>query len=287
MNFTYVQYGGHPFPDDIKPDLVEVAGHFDKEDIPDIPNYSLHTEYSYGKRKFDTDLMSGFLHLPADNKDGVPQLWKSEEWAEEFARFIFTLTAEKPAPSVIEIHPPFNDYCDMNAFVKRYNVFESMIHRAWPNVPIVIENRAGSVYRGGKFILSKAADIVQLCDIIKSENVNLRIVLDFPQLLTGENISPDRFDAAKYKKAITHIFLYSEYINGIHIWGKKKSANGRWVAHNGNLDDLFPIKEEKEVFLKGIKAICDDGRTRFLVPEVNSGAEDLASVVRDVLRSQG
>lgn len=287
MKFTYVQYGGHPYPDGIIPDLVEVAGHFDKEAIPDIPNYSLHTEYSYGKRKFDTDLMSGFLHLPADNKDGVPQLWKSAAWAEEFARFILTLAAEQHAPSVIEVHPPFDDYCDVQAFVERYKVFEEMIHSAWPGVPIVIENRAGSVYRGGKFVLRKAVDIVRLSHLIISENVDLGIVLDFPQLLTGENIRPDRFDKDKYKNIINLIYPYREYIKGIHIWGKKKSVNGRWVAHNGNLDDLFPVKEEKELFLKGIKAICNDGRTRFLVPEVNSGAEDLASVVRDVLRSQG
>ena len=63
MSFIYVQYGKTPYPDGIKPDLVEVAGHFDKEDIPDIPYYSLHTEYSYAKRKFDSDLMSGFLYL--------------------------------------------------------------------------------------------------------------------------------------------------------------------------------------------------------------------------------
>ncbi len=283
MNFIFVQYGGHSYPDGIKPDLVEVAGHFDKESIPDLPNYSLHTEYSYGKRKFDTDLMTGFLHLPAANKDGVPQLWKSEEWAEEFARFIFTLTAEQHAPSVIEIHPPFDDYCNMQAFVKRYKVFENMIHRAWPEVPIVIENRAGSVYHGGKFILSKAVDIVRLSHLIISEEVNLGIVLDFPQLLTGENIRPDKFDADKYKNIINLIYPYREYIKGIHIWGKKKSEKGRWVAHNGNLNDLFPVKEEKELFIEGIHAICNDGRTRFLVPEVNSGAEDLASVVRDVI----
>ncbi len=283
MSFIFVEYGSHPYPDGIKPDLVEVAGHFDKEDIPDLSKYSLHTEYSYGKRKFDTELISQFLHLPADNKDGVPQLWKSKEWAEEFARFIFTLTAEKHAPSVIEIHPPFDDYCDMQEFIERYKVFESMIHRAWPEVPIVIENRAGSVYHGGKFILSKAVDIVRLSHLIISENVNLGIVLDFPQLLTGENIRPERFEREKYKNIINLIYPYREYIKGIHIWGKKKSANGRWVAHNGNLNDLFPIKEDKDLFLEGVRAICNDGKARFLVPEVNSGGEDLRSVVKDII----
>ena len=74
-------------------------------------------------------------------------------------------------------------------------------------------------------------------------------------------------------------------IKGIHIWGKKKNPKGRWIAHCGNLDTYFGETEEsKNIFLNGIKRICDDGRTRFLVPEVNSGAEDLKSIIEDILR---
>ena len=38
----------------------------------------------------------------------------------------------------------------------------------------------------------------------------------------------------------------------------------------------------KKVFIDGIKKICDDNRKRFLVPEVNTGANDLASIINDI-----
>lgn len=46
MNFKSVQYGGNTYPDGIKPELVEIAGHLDKDYIEDYLEYSLHTEYS-------------------------------------------------------------------------------------------------------------------------------------------------------------------------------------------------------------------------------------------------
>lgn len=283
MNFIYVKYGRYPYPDGIRPDLVEVAGHFDKEYIPDIPNYSLHTEYSFGKRNMTSELISSFPEILSANKNGIPQLWKSKLWAEEFAGFIIALTEGHNAPSVIEVHPPFNDYCDMKEFIDRYDVFEKKIHQVYPRVPIVVENRAGSYYRGGKFILSKAEDIAELCKLIIAESSNLGIVLDFPQLLTGEDIYPGRFDADKYNRAIDTIYPYQGHIKGIHIWGKKEGQNGRWESHVGTLNDLFPDENEKKVFLDGIRDICDDDEPRFLVPEVNSGGADLASVVRDLV----
>ena len=67
-------------------------------------------------------------------------------------------------------------------------------------------------------------------------------------------------------------------------WGKKKNPKGRWIAHCGNLDTFFDNNTViKKIFINGIKRICDDGATRFLVPEVNSGAEDLKLIIKDVL----
>ena len=40
MHFVYVKYGRYPYPDGIKPDLVEAAGLFDKDYMPNIFNYS-------------------------------------------------------------------------------------------------------------------------------------------------------------------------------------------------------------------------------------------------------
>ena len=280
-NFIFVEYNNVKYPDGYNSDIQEVAAHFDKEDIEVSEKYSLHTEYSYGKRKFDTELISKFPALVDAQKDGIPQLWKSEEWALQFADFIIELTAKSNQPTTIEIHPPFNDYCSMDEFIERYKVFEIKIKEQYPETNIVIENRAGAVYRGGKFLIGKAKEIVALCEQIKLHNLQLRIVLDFPQLLTAESIDTLKFKHEKYQSVIDVISQYRDLIKGIHIWGKKKSETGRWVAHCGNFDTYFEDNEEyKKIFISGIEKICNDGQKRFFVPEVNSGFEDLNSILR-------
>jgi hypothetical protein len=228
-------------------------------------------------------LISSFEELKSAHKNSVPQLWKSEKWAQEFAEFIIALTQNKNTPDVIEIHPPFNDYCDIDMFLKRYVIFEKRIREVYPETIIVVENRSGAIYKGGKFIVGKAQEIAELCQKIKENNINLGVVLDFPQLLTAENIDTLKFNKDKYFKAINVIAKYREIIKGIHIWGKKKSDSGRWVAHCGNLDTYFGNNEEvRRLFISGIEQICNDDSTRFLVPEVNSGAEDLAMIMEEL-----
>ena len=283
MNFRFVQYGGNTYPDGIVPELVEIAGHLDKDYIEDFPEYSLHTEYSYGKRNFSSALINMYPVLCKANKEGVPQLWKSSDWASQFADFVISLTNKHTAPKVIEIHPPFSDYCDIDLFIERYSVFEEHIHKCYPSTEIVIENRAGSIYHGGRFIISKAVEIAELCKKIQDTKTNLGVVLDFPQLLTAEHIKTESFDHNKYSAAIDKIYPYRDTIKGIHIWGKKKNASGRWVAHNGTLDTFIENPADKEFFISGIRRICSDGKPRFFVPEVNSGESDLKAVVKDVL----
>ena len=283
MEFIFVQYGNNAYPDGIVPELVEIAGHMDKEKIENAPSYSLHTEYSYGKRNLSSSLIRQFPALCEGNKDGVPQLWKSEEWADQFADFIIKLTEGHVAPRVVEVHPPFNDYCDIDQFLERFTVFERKLHTTYPDTEIVVENRAGTVYHGGRFIVGKAKEIALLCQRIKETGTKLGVVLDFPQLLTAEYIKPDAFNPTKYTAAIDTIMPYQDVIKGVHIWGKKKCASGSWVAHNGNLDTLFENSADKELFVDGVRRICSDGRKRFLVPEVNSGEEDLKAVVKDLL----
>ena len=115
-SFVFIEYNGVPYPEGYSAEIREVAGHLDKNTIEDVEKYSLHTEYSYGKRKFDTPRLSAFPVLREANKDGVPQLWKSDEWAEEFADFIIGFTQDHNSPEIIEIHPPFNDYCSLEEF---------------------------------------------------------------------------------------------------------------------------------------------------------------------------
>lgn len=283
-NFILVEYNNLPYPEGYSAQIQEVAAHFDKDAIDPQRAYSMHTEYSYGKRKHNTELIFKYPALISANKDGVPQLWKSAEWASEFADFIVDLVDGHSAPTIIEIHPPFNDYCSLAEFADRFRIFEHKIHEAYPDVIIVIENRAGSVYHGGRFLVGKAKEIVALCALIKSEALNLGIVLDFPQLLTAENIDPLKFKTEKYQSAIQAIAEHRDLIKGIHIWGKKKSATGRWVAHAGNFDTYFGGDDAvKEIFLSGIREICNDGLPRFFVPEVNSGSSDLEAIIQDLV----
>lgn len=282
-SFIFIEYNGVPYPEGFSAQIHEVAGHLDKDTIEATEKYSLHTEYSYWKRKFDSGHIAAFPILCEANKDGVPQLWKSNEWAEEFAAFIIGLTKGHNPPEIIEIHPPFNDYCSLDEFSERYLIFEPKIHAAYPDTTIVIENRSGAVYHGGKFLVGKAKEIAALCEIIHQRGLKLGVVLDFPQLLTAEGIDTLKFKAEKYQAAIDTLIPYRGLIKGIHIWGKKKSATGRWVAHAGNLDTYFGGNQDvKSLFISGIEQICSDGVKRFLVPEVNSGVTDLDAIMRDL-----
>ena len=83
--FIFVEYNGVTYPDGFTTNIKEIAAHLDKNNIEFAEKYSLHTEYSYGKRKFDTALISNFTELKSAQKDGVPQLWKTGKWAEQFA----------------------------------------------------------------------------------------------------------------------------------------------------------------------------------------------------------
>lgn len=282
--FELIEYNNVPYPQGLISKIKEIAAHFDKAEIDSAEKYSLHTEYSYGKRKFDSCLLIGLDELRASERDGVPQLWKSNKWAEEFAEFIFKLTNGKTPPIVIEIHPPFNDYCDIDLFLDRYQIFEKCIHNVYQDASIVIENRSGSIYKGGRFVIGKAKEIAELCRKINDNNINLGVVLDFPQLLTAERMDTLKFDTEKYFSLIEILAEWRSVIKGIHIWGKKKSSGGRWVAHAGTLDTYFGNNQEfKSVFIKGIEIICDDAQKRFLVPEVNTGAEDLSNIIGNIL----
>ena len=132
-------------------------------------------------------------------------------------------------------------------------------------------------------MIGKAKEIVELCQKIKDKDINLGVVLDFPQLLTAEGMDTLKFNVDKYLSLVDNISKHREVIKGIHIWGKKKSASGRWVAHAGNLDTYFGENAiYKSAFIEGILKVCNDDMIRFLVPEVNTGAEDLSRIIEDI-----
>lgn len=195
--FTFVQYRSARYPEGFAPTLTEVAAHFDRESI-DVPGpYSLHTEYSYGRRRFDTERISHYPELASAHRAGVPRLWFSDAWANELARFVTDIAAPHGAPCVIEVHPPFANYCCLGQFVSRLGAFSAAVHEAFPQTEIVVENRAGTTYKGGAFLMGTAREIAAACSAIRSTGARAGIVLDFPQLLTAEGIDPLAFDRGR------------------------------------------------------------------------------------------
>lgn len=277
-SFEMIKYHGQEYPADVPLRIEEIAAHFDITNVGGQLKRSLHTEYSYGKRNFNSALIANYPEICSAQKDGVPQLWKNETWALQFADFIFALVGRGNAPGVIEIHPPFNDYTDMNGFVRAYSGFEAKIKERFPNVEILIENRCGSVYHGGKFILSKVQDIGTLCEAIERNSLQLKIAYDVPQIYTAHNAKTEE----TYLRLLDDTKPYRAHIGGVHLWGKKMSDTGRKVAHCGNLDTYFGDVEIKDHFLQGFKDCFDDGVARKMVLEVNSGNEDLQSIVSDL-----
>lgn len=278
-SFKMVKYHNQIYPAGIDLRIEEIAAHFDATGINASLGRSLHTEYSYGKRKFDSPLLKSFPTLAEANKDGVPQLWKSPEWANAFASFIIGLNGVDIAPSVIEIHPPFNDYADMTGFVESYSLFEERICSQFPNVEIMIENRCGSVYHGGKFILSKINDVAALCKCIETKDLKLRIAFDVPQIYTAHSASSED----KYLSLLREAKAFRRFIGGVHLWGKSYSSTGRRVSHCGDLNSYFGDQVIKENFLEAFADCFNDDFSRKMVLEVNSGNDDLSSIVSDLL----
>ena len=280
-----VKYHHRCYPNGIQPELQEIAGHMDITSIDTDMPFCLHTEYSYGKRKLCSDLLSPFPSLTASHKDNVPQLWYDPEWAIQFADFIFKLT-DNVAPLVIEIHPPFSDYTNsVDTFLKRYAVFEQRILEKFPKTAIVLENRCGTTYRGGHFIISNALQIVELCMAIEKTGLSLQIALDAPQLLSSYG-TINRLAAEKIHTIFDNLSKVSSSIRSLHLWGKKKNKNGRLLAHVGNLNTYFEeVPDLKPIFLERLHRLLDDNIARYFVPEVNSNNDDLRSIVDDLIQT--
>ena len=280
--FEMVKYHNQEYPADIPLRIAECSANFDITSVKSDLRLSLHTEYSYGKRNFNSSLISRFPAIIEAQKDGIPQLWKSEDWSREFAEFVFAL-ADGATPSVIEVHPPFTDYCDFDSFIRCYRVFEDLILERYPSVELLIENRCGSIYHGGKFLVSKNKDVEKLCNLIVQHNLRLKVAYDVPQIYTAHNVKKD----TQYIDLLHQAIDFRQQIGGVHLWGKRKSDTGRKVAHCGDFDSYFENnKEIKEEFLKEFNNTFDDGTVRKMVLEVNSGNDDLLSIVED-LRSTG
>ena len=281
-----IKYRDLNYPEPIEANICEIAGNFDIESISVDTPYSLHTEYSYGAKALNSKIINDLEGITSAQKEknGIPQLWLNEAWAKDFFYFIERLTNDNP-PDVLEVHPPFNDYCSsFEQFMQVFRVFYDKIKNKYPLITILIENRFGTMYKGGRFLLQYCSDVIAFCNILFNDysDIDFKIVLDYPQLISAET----KMNFTKFDKIFSFnekLEKYIDRIGGFHMWGKKKSDSGKWVAHQGNLDDFFSKNcKLKEDFLKSVSTTFDDGIARYFVPEVNSGQSDLHTIVNDM-----
>lgn len=279
-----IKYHEKNYPPRIKCTIQETAGNFDKEKIVVNSEYSLHTEYSYMPRSLDSKIVHDLFQITAAHKDNIPKLWYDKDWANEFFIFIDRLIATNNSPKVLEIHPPFKEYCDsFMQFLDVFKVFYDKYKNKYPQTIILIENRCGTMYKGGKFLLSTCSDILNFCEILKNSNIDLKIVLDYPQIFSAELIKMDNVNLKKILSFNSELTKYKDIIGGFHMWGKRKSEKGRWTPHTGDLNTFFSNNNDlKHQFLTSILNTFNDDIERYFVPEVNSGEEDLISIVNDM-----
>ena len=282
--FIMTRYNNKKYPQNIPCDISEIAGHFDKKPIIQNSRYSLHTEYSYYKRKLDNQLLKDLNEIKVASKNGIPQLWKNEIWAKDFFKFIEKLLYNSIEPEIIEIHPPFIDYCNsINNFLNIYEIFEKLILNKYSNTKIFIENRYGTNY-SKKFLISNCNDVINLCRNLSEKKLKLQIVLDYPQLMSSEKIDFNKKSIDSIIDFNNNIKIFNKYIGGIHLWGKKY-INNRSIAHHGNLDTLFNDNStDKDLFLKSVYDTFNDDVLRYMVLEVNSNVDDLHDIINDLIK---
>ncbi len=277
-NLIPVQYRSHIYPFGIQAQLQEVVCNFDANPLSTRTRFSMHTEYSFEKRHFKCHAVQGLHAITSANQRGIPQLWRSAGWADEFVTFT-TRLADGRIPDVVEIHPPFNDYSSLEQFLETYAVFEQGILSRFPNVTLLVENRSGTHYPGGSFVLSTAEQLSTFSDLLDRSSLRLKITLDIPQLFTAHKASQK--DIAQLLDDMRKI---RHNISGIHLWGKRKNAKGTRTAHQGDLNSYFYNSQQtKALFLQQLVRFADDGSPRYFVPEVNSGRADFLSIIQDLL----
>lgn len=315
VNLIPILYGNKKYPKDITPKIQEVSAHFDSKITKTNLEYSLHTEYSYLPRKFTSSACNNLSAIKETNCSRVPKLWFNEDWVNDFIRFILQFIEDAKAPKIIEIHPPFSDYCkNLSKFVELYKKFESEILSVFPDTDILIENRYGSRYSGGTFVLSTVNDLNRLAELISSNSLKLRIALDIPQLFSAHGLTIENFSKYGISELFINLKPIKHYIAGIHLWGKCYGRGNRIISHAGTIDSYFkglncknltsnvktlnsymdvknsfdlisPKNRIKDHFLGELYDLLNDGSKRYFVPEVNTKPEHLQLIVMDLINS--
>lgn len=266
MQLIPIIYHNLPYPSSIISNIQEVAAHFDIEKLNDnLENYrfSLHTEYSAVKRKFISELIQSYPTILVSQSDSIrskPKLWIDEKWAIEFADFLVKLLNGK-IPKIIEIHPPNPRKFDVERFLDYYELFTIHLSKYNIDTEISIENRNG-------FMLSGINDFQTLSDAIDRRNSNLRLILDFPQLLNFEKAKSDQ---NKLIKVMDSINGFKHNVSSFHIWGQYGNN-----AHRGDLLDYFNQNNDmKNLFYEKLKEVFSNHHTPlYFIPEINFGIDE-------------
>ena len=275
-----VNYYGLCYPHGITAPLSEVAGHFGKCTVATQLPFSLHTEYSAAPRRL-SKLAMEYASIRESVRDGVPLLWTSEAWAEDFAAFLRQLCGAVP-PQVLELHPPFKFYCNIEQFFHRYSIFEAILRQWAPDTLVVIENRFGTSLKTQKntpvpFLLRAYQDFVAVSQALDSSGLRLRFAFDVPQLLSAHRLL---VQTQKLVPLLEHMKQIRHNIASIHLWGRIGRA-----SHVGTLDTMFAGNATlKAQFLCALYELLDDGRPRYFVPEVNrQNQADFSAIIQDLL----
>lgn len=277
--FIAVNYHNKSYPSGVKCEIEEIAGHLDKESVNKTGRYSLHTEYSYSKRKLNNRTLDRYPALKESVRN-IPRLWFNKEWSKQFADFIIDIVGDSSEPEVIEIHPPFKDYCrSFEELFDVYSIFEDTILSKFPSTIITMENRTGSMYPRYGFIMSSVEDMAECGKGIIDCGLKLNLAADYPQMFTAERYDYGDISINEFVEKHRCLEECKKTISSIHLWGKKQNKNGRWIAHAAGLDAILP-NEKLDTFMTMLSTFYDDGRPRYLVPEVNASEEYVQEIAR-------
>jgi hypothetical protein len=287
-----VRYDSITYPDGVHSEIQEESAPLS---IPHLkrfaPKYSLHTDPSASRKvPPDSEFLEDFPTLRKSCVNRIPQLWFNKQWANEFAGFIKKAVDKNSPPAIIEVHPPYKDYCDsMQQFLENYRVFEERIFSSYPETEILIENRYGTKYKGGLFLISSYRDVVDFVSQLEKTTPRLKLglVLDFPQLLAQSGMLKPKND--NIKEMLTEMFNSLKFcksrIRSIHLWGPETIyANGHFDGvHKADLHGLFKYHEGmKEFFLENVYELLRDIDPCYLVPETK-GETNVKSIVNDLV----
>ena len=303
VKFIPVKCQDYKYPSDINPQIQERSANFFRNNIKktNLRYLSLHTDppksWSGIQREkiLSSEFLKGFPSILDNMLDSgnscVSKLWCDDKgWSRDFAGFLVKLTEgiEPQRIKIIEIHPPFDTYCNsLETFIERYKTFEEEMSKNFPSAIICIENRYNSPRKSkfGKFILSTNKDIIKLTKLISESHLKLKLVVDVPQLFSEHENNENKLisEEGMIEKVLTHMRDIRDFITSTHIWGKTDGI------HNADLNIYFSNNQRvKECFLREICKLFDDGKARYFLPEVLSPnaemsvEESIESIVNDL-----